>query len=181
MHGVWNIILDDDFIRACTYGIVVMCIDGIERRVYPRIFTYSADYPEKYVPSVVISLTFISNSLLRVQLATIRDNGLFPCPRCLVSKSVLHLLGCPGDIAVRVEQARKVLSKLVTRARKLIYKDAKAINGKGVDDLLKEFSGVPTIVRCAPFIPYANIVDGLTECICRTARAEFRSFENAGC
>ncbi len=56
MHGVWNIILDDDFIRACTYGIVVMCIDGIERRVYPRIFTYSADYPEKYVSSLVIGV-----------------------------------------------------------------------------------------------------------------------------
>ncbi len=51
MHGAWNIILDDDFIYACTYGIVVMCVDGNERRVYPRIFTYSADYPEKYVPS----------------------------------------------------------------------------------------------------------------------------------
>ena len=30
-----------------TYGIIIRCIDGIERRVYPRIFTYSADYPEK--------------------------------------------------------------------------------------------------------------------------------------
>ena len=180
MHGSWNIILDDDFIHACTYGIVVMCIDGIERRVYPRIFTYSADYPEKFALSPAV-LDFITDLSIRVSLATIRDNGLFPCPRCLVSKSVLHLLGCPGDIAVRVEQARKVLSKLVTKARKLIYKDAKPINGSGVDDLLKEFSGVPTIVRCAPFIPYANIVDGLTECICRTARAEFRSFENAGC
>lgn len=49
MQGVWNIILDDDFIYAYTYGIVIECIDGIERRVYPRIFTYSADYPEKCV------------------------------------------------------------------------------------------------------------------------------------
>jgi hypothetical protein len=30
-------------------GFVVRCGDNIERRVYPRIFTYSADYPEKYV------------------------------------------------------------------------------------------------------------------------------------
>ena len=47
MHGVWTIILDDDFLQACKYGIVIECIDGVERRVYPRIFTYSADYPEK--------------------------------------------------------------------------------------------------------------------------------------
>ncbi len=49
MHGVWDVILDDEFVYACTYGIVMKCIDGIERRVYPRVFTYSADYPGKYV------------------------------------------------------------------------------------------------------------------------------------
>ena len=49
MHGVWDIILDEDFVHACTYGIVVKCIDGYERRLYPRVFTYSADYPEKFV------------------------------------------------------------------------------------------------------------------------------------
>jgi hypothetical protein len=32
--------------------MVVKCADGIERRVYPRIFTYSADYPEKWVDPV---------------------------------------------------------------------------------------------------------------------------------
>jgi len=47
MHAVWAKILDDDFIHAYIYGIVIKCIDGIERRIYPRFFTYSADYPEK--------------------------------------------------------------------------------------------------------------------------------------
>lgn len=48
MHGVWRILLDEDFIHAYKYGMVVKCaLDGIERRVYPRFFTYSADYPEK--------------------------------------------------------------------------------------------------------------------------------------
>jgi len=47
MHGVWKILLDDDFLHAYKYGIVIKCHDGVERRVYPRIFTYSADYPEK--------------------------------------------------------------------------------------------------------------------------------------
>ncbi len=47
MHMVWSKLLDDDFVHAYTYGIVIKCIDGIERRVYPRLFTYSADYPEK--------------------------------------------------------------------------------------------------------------------------------------
>jgi hypothetical protein len=47
MHAVWKYLLDDDFMHAYKYGMVIKCIDGIERRVYPRIFTYSADYPEK--------------------------------------------------------------------------------------------------------------------------------------
>ncbi|KAJ2935345.1 hypothetical protein H1R20_g1749, partial [Candolleomyces eurysporus] len=47
MHAVWRMLLDDEFLHAYTYGIVIKCVDGIERRVYPRIFTYSADYPEK--------------------------------------------------------------------------------------------------------------------------------------
>ena len=46
-HGVWRFLLDDEFLHAYEYGIVMTCADGIERRIYPRIFTYSADYPEK--------------------------------------------------------------------------------------------------------------------------------------
>ncbi|KAF8157741.1 hypothetical protein K438DRAFT_1986355 [Mycena galopus ATCC 62051] len=48
MHAVWTLLLDDEFMHAYEYGIVIQCDDGIERRVYPRFFTYSADYPEKY-------------------------------------------------------------------------------------------------------------------------------------
>jgi hypothetical protein len=47
MHGVWKFLLDADFVHAYKYRMVVKCVDGIERRVYPRFFTYSADYPEK--------------------------------------------------------------------------------------------------------------------------------------
>ena len=59
-HAQWAILLDDEFIEAYTHGIVVMCCDGILRRFYPRILTYSADYPEKYVvlvPVVMFSIT----------------------------------------------------------------------------------------------------------------------------
>ncbi len=84
-------------------------------------------------------------------MATIRENGLFPCPRCLVPKSLLHTLGCPDDIVERVERTRKFLFNLVKKARKFIYKDAKPINGAAVDDELKGFSGVPTVVCRVPF------------------------------
>jgi hypothetical protein len=47
MHAIWRLLLDDDFLEAYEHGIVIECQDGIFRRFYPRIFTYSADYPEK--------------------------------------------------------------------------------------------------------------------------------------
>lgn len=47
IHAQWMILLDQDFLRAWKHGIVILCPDGIKRRFYPRILTYSADYPEK--------------------------------------------------------------------------------------------------------------------------------------
>jgi hypothetical protein len=49
MHKVWEVLLDDEFMEAYEHGFVMKCLDGIVRRFYPRIFTYSGDYPEKYV------------------------------------------------------------------------------------------------------------------------------------
>jgi hypothetical protein len=47
MHAIWKLLLDKDFVVAYEHGMVVKCADGVERRLYPRILTYSADYPEK--------------------------------------------------------------------------------------------------------------------------------------
>jgi hypothetical protein len=47
MHAIWMILMDDDFVKAVEYGIVLEFADGILRRVFLRLFTYSADYPEK--------------------------------------------------------------------------------------------------------------------------------------
>ncbi|KAF7966593.1 hypothetical protein HWV62_37801 [Athelia sp. TMB] len=46
-HAQWEILLDDEFLHAYQHGIVIQCSDGVTRRFYPRILTYSADYPEK--------------------------------------------------------------------------------------------------------------------------------------
>ena len=47
VHAIWELLLDEEFMKAYKHGIVIMCADGIARRVYPRFVTYSADYPEK--------------------------------------------------------------------------------------------------------------------------------------
>jgi hypothetical protein len=46
-HEQWKILLDEEFLGAYKHGVVIECSDGIQRRFYLRIFTYSADYPEK--------------------------------------------------------------------------------------------------------------------------------------
>ncbi|KAF9043137.1 hypothetical protein BJ165DRAFT_1348322 [Panaeolus papilionaceus] len=127
LQEVWRALLDDEFIHAYKYGLVIMCVDGIECRVYPRIFTYSADYPEK------------------VLLATIRDKGACPCPRCLAPMQSLDQLGTIADQNTRSELPRQYNPSKVNKARTLIYKQGKPINGTNVEALLKDFSGVPTI------------------------------------
>lgn len=47
MHAIWNLILSDGFVEDYKHGIITHCADGIVRRLFPRLFTYSADYPEK--------------------------------------------------------------------------------------------------------------------------------------
>ncbi|KAG5649261.1 hypothetical protein H0H81_005050, partial [Sphagnurus paluster] len=126
MHAVWDFLFDDDFIHAYKYGMVIMCADGIERQVYPRLFTYSADYPEK------------------VLLVTICDKGLCPCPRCLVQKSMLDRLGLARDSTVRSKLWEFVKEK-VTLARHIIYNLRQSITGTRVKELLKNISAVPTM------------------------------------
>ena len=59
MQKVWALMLDDEFLEAYRHGIVLQCADGVVHRVYPRIFTYSADYPEKYVETKDLTLSFL--------------------------------------------------------------------------------------------------------------------------
>ena len=47
MHAIWRLLLDDDLVEAYTDGILIECADSIVRRLFPRFFSYSADYPEK--------------------------------------------------------------------------------------------------------------------------------------
>lgn len=76
MHGVWDKILDEDFMEAYEHGIVLECHDGVSRRFYPRIFTYSADYPEKYV--VNISLTRVLDSFAEFSWPAFGIWAIFP-------------------------------------------------------------------------------------------------------
>ncbi|KDQ13654.1 hypothetical protein BOTBODRAFT_90697, partial [Botryobasidium botryosum FD-172 SS1] len=130
MHASWKLIIDDLFLEDWRHGIVVEFPDGVRRRLYPRIFTYTADYPEK------------------VLLATLRNNGACPCPRCLVDKSDIHRMGMLSDQRCRTLYQRRDNQERRTRvkkARDLIYGRMRRLVGSSkVEDIMKQRSEVPT-------------------------------------
>jgi hypothetical protein len=79
-------------------------------------------------------------------LATIRDQGLCPCPRCLVPKRKLDQLGTLADTSKRISKARKYEGESVREARRSIYELGMAINGAAVQRELKATSAIPTLV-----------------------------------
>jgi len=92
---------------------------------------------------------FMLNSSTRVLLATIRDKGLCPCPRCLTPKTKLDLMGRRNDSVSR-KTLRTYVQDLVARARSFIYDKAIPITGAAVEETLKPMSLVPTLVRVFP-------------------------------
>jgi hypothetical protein len=154
LHAQWGIILDDEFLDAYTHGVVILCFDGTKRRFYLRIFTYSADYREKYVGFLNYCLPAILR-FSRIVLAGIRNLGHCPCPRCLIPLTDVHNLGQKRDRARRVTLARvDDLSRRakVSSAREIIYQKNLRIDSAGVERLLREQSLVPATVCLRSFI-----------------------------
>ncbi|KAL1759929.1 hypothetical protein FB107DRAFT_270653 [Schizophyllum commune] len=137
MQEVWRLLLSDpEFRHAYRYGMIIE-ISGVEYRVYPRLFTYSADYPEK------------------ILLATIRDLGDCPCPRCLMPRQRIDLMGLVRDIRYRAAHVRKVLVDAVRSARDRIYNRGAPITGVAVERLLKDTSSTPTLNA------FVELLDGI--------------------
>lgn len=72
-----------------------------------------------------------------------------PCPRCLVNKSALHLLGTAGDMLSRTRKLRTddlMRRAKIASARTIIYEKDYSISNQNVEELLKEQSYIPTEV-----------------------------------
>jgi hypothetical protein len=144
----WSILLDDEFLHAYAHGIAIDGGDGIRRRVYPRIFAYSADYPEKQVTSACFGL-YITEARRRIIVAGICNLGRCPCPQCLMPLDRVKSMGRPLDMAQHVALRRQLQPSHRARsrsARKIIYESASTVNCSAVENLLQEFSLVPAIV-----------------------------------
>ena len=57
MQAIWLIILDDDFLHAYIHGIDLEFIDDDPYIFFPRIFTDSNDYSEKYVHMLFVVIS----------------------------------------------------------------------------------------------------------------------------
>jgi len=79
-------------------------------------------------------------------LATIRDQGLCPCPHCLVPKRKLDQLGVHADTRNRISKACKYDGETVREAQRSIYDLGMAINGAAIQRELKATSAVPMLV-----------------------------------
>jgi hypothetical protein len=174
MHAVLHELLDTEFLHAWRHGAVMKCADGITRRVFPHIFTYSADYPERCVAIEGLIYTRLT-AIQRVLLATIRDKGHCPCPRCLVPMDLTHNMGTRSDMQIRIKSLRRNSlhrQRLIQRARSIIYEDRKAVSNTKVEDLLWPKSLVPTevnlIILCRL---YCDLTVQISECIFATTLA----------
>ncbi|KAF6747597.1 hypothetical protein DFP72DRAFT_972254 [Ephemerocybe angulata] len=128
-HEQWKIIMGDEFMHAYKHGIVVKCFDDVYRRFYPRVFAYSADYPEK------------------ILIASIKNLGKCPCPLCTIPLDNVHRLGKIRDRRARVRDARvddEDRQTRVAKARHQIYVKNRSVNSDVVKGQLDGFSFVPT-------------------------------------
>ncbi|TBU50965.1 hypothetical protein BD310DRAFT_775552, partial [Dichomitus squalens] len=130
MQKIWLALLDADFMHAFEHGILIECADGIVRRIFPRIFLYSADYPEK---CLVACLKFL---------------GKCACPECLIEKKDFGMMGTKTDLKHRVTKKREdtgFLCAAIAKAREWIFGLGRAPDGTNIKaTLLNKVSVTPT-------------------------------------
>ena len=93
--------------------------------------------------------TSVKLTLGRIILATIRQLGRCPCPRCLIPLDRVANMGMPRDMKQRITLARVDDVKRRNRveaAREAIYVKNYGVDSQPVKNLLQEDSLVPTVV-----------------------------------
>ncbi|THU84721.1 hypothetical protein K435DRAFT_687006 [Dendrothele bispora CBS 962.96] len=136
VHVILAFIFSPSFREAYLNGVEVQCIDGILRRLFPRLFSYSADYVEKVL---LAAMMFLSE---------------YPCPACMIQKHQISQIGTIPDMnrltrkprVDSVERQRKVQS-----ARNLIFHEGYAVKSPKVLGSLKVGSYTPTLSHLSTF------------------------------
>ncbi len=96
----------------------------------------------------------------RVLLATIRNLGSFPCPRCLIPKETIPEVGTKNDDRRRERDRRVANDKLfsdIKLARTWIYNEGLLVKSAAVERLLSPKSLVPTLVCLESTTPFTHL------------------------
>lgn len=139
--------LHTQFIRAYQHGIVILCCSSIRRCFYLGIFSYSADYPKKFVLLFSWAIYWHHIHFTRILIVSICTIGTCPCPWCTIPMAGVPNMGSQQDmlqqqmLACAENQSDKDLV-----AQSLIYKKTYAINSQHIEALLKEESLRPILV-----------------------------------
>jgi hypothetical protein len=91
----------------------------------------------------------------RILLTSIKFLGQRPCPRCLVKKTDIYMMGMVLDVRRRVVQERTDSLRQrqrVEEARKLIFELGAPVDGSRVKAILNEESYVPIRVSAATYL-----------------------------
>ncbi|KIL54289.1 hypothetical protein M378DRAFT_19051 [Amanita muscaria Koide BX008] len=121
MHLIWLLILDDEFMHAYVHGFDYLFCDGTRRLVFPRLFTYAADYPEK------------------ILLACIKYLGKRPCPRCLIVKGNISDMGKKVDMDNRSKSSRidgPETQSAIANVRRAVFDTGMSFTCQFVDNII---------------------------------------------
>ncbi|KAL1937168.1 hypothetical protein VTO73DRAFT_14510 [Trametes versicolor] len=144
MQRIWVKLLDDDFLKAYQHGVLTECADGVVRRLFPRFFTYSADYPEKAL------------------LTAIKNLGRCPCSRCLVKlKDIADSRSTADNIPKRTDTV--AWRTKIKRTRKWLFTRGLTMTSKRIRDVLDARSLIPIqsafSIRLGEVDPDFNVYD----------------------
>ena len=102
-------------------------------------------------------------------VGTSRDKGQHPCPHCLITFDDIPEIGTPSD-----RERRQTLTRAnqtadwqscIRQAQNLIYEHGYVVNSDRVDQLLKGYSYVPTVVSSLSLL-FSTMTYHLPEFIC---------------
>ncbi|OSD08626.1 hypothetical protein PYCCODRAFT_1357030 [Trametes coccinea BRFM310] len=128
IQQVWLLLLDEPFMYAYVHGLVLLCGDGIRRRLFLRFLMYAADYPEK------------------ILLACLKYFATCPCPRCRINKDKIIEMGTLNDLHRRnwVRQDNRDVLYRIKVARRWLFEDGLPLTSKYMGRILDPLSITPT-------------------------------------
>ncbi|THV02952.1 hypothetical protein K435DRAFT_652343 [Dendrothele bispora CBS 962.96] len=136
VHAVLALIFSPPFRDAYVNGVKVQCVDSIMRRLFPRLFSYSADYVEKVL---LAAMMFLSE---------------YPCPTCLTKKDQIPDIGTINGMKRLIKKSRvdsEERQERVIAVKKLIFIQGCAVRSRRVLQILKDGSYVPTMSHLSKF------------------------------